>query len=126
MDEKLMIIHSQLTTPDGTTLVSSHRHDYVSHLDSNGNKYFLDGGTDYIRSSNHGDEQFLTITDEEPHKVIREYLSWGTYGKNGKGPYHRILLKDMTNDHIEAVLDYVPQNHVYVPFFKAELEFRRI
>ena len=119
-----MIIHSQLTTPDGTVLVSKHRHDFVSHKDKNGKTYFLDGGTEYIRSSNNGDEEFLTITDKSPHEQIREYLSWGTYGKSGNEPFHKILLKNLSDEHIQAIIDWVDNTNPTLPILKAEQQYR--
>lgn len=42
--------------------------------------------------------------DVEP----REYLFWGSYGKDGKQPLKRVLIKDLATDHIEAILANVP------------------
>jgi hypothetical protein len=69
-----------MRTPDGTILESKHRHDYVTHLDANGKEYMLDGGLDYVRSSANGDEEFLTICNDDPHEVLRVLVKWGTYG----------------------------------------------
>jgi len=33
-----------------------------------------------------------------------ELLFWGTYGKDGKGPFRRVAIKDMETDHIKNVL----------------------
>ena len=53
-----------MRTPDGTILESKHRHDYVTHLDANGKEYMLDGGLAYVRSSAYGDEEMLTVYDD--------------------------------------------------------------
>ena len=37
--------------------------------------------------------------------LMREITLWGTYGKKGNEPLKHILLKDMTNEHIQAILD---------------------
>lgn len=58
------ILSNRMRTPDGTILESKHRHDYVTHLDANGNEYMLDGGLSYVRSSAYGDEEMLTVFDE--------------------------------------------------------------
>lgn len=35
----------------------------------------------------------------------RQILFWGTYGKDGKGPFKQILIKDMTTEHLKACLE---------------------
>ena len=99
------LIYNAIRTPDGTILVSTHRHDFVSHKDANGKRYFVDGGLDYIRCSANGDEVSLALYDSEPHALQRELLTWGTYGKDGKQPFHRISIAEMETEHIEAVLE---------------------
>ncbi len=47
MERKLIL--SQIQTPDGTILKSLHQHDYVTHVDANGEEYSLDGGNVYQR-----------------------------------------------------------------------------
>lgn len=56
----------------------------------------------------------MTILDTwNPHEIIREVFTWGTYGKHGLEPKHDVLLKDMTIDHIKAILKtqtHIPNN----------------
>jgi hypothetical protein len=59
------ILSNRMRTPDGTILESKHRHDYVTHLDANGNEYMLDGGLAYVRCSAYGDEEMLTVYDDD-------------------------------------------------------------
>ena len=100
-----MILYNALRTPDGTVIESWGRHDYVTHLDKNGKEYMVDGGFDYLRRSAHGDEVDLSISaDPDDHETCREHFTWGTFGKDGKGPFRRVALKDMSDAHIRAVL----------------------
>ena len=110
--ESRMILKNSIRTPDGTVLESWSRHDYVTHLDKNGKTYMVDGGLDYLRRSAHGDEVDLSLSadPETEHEFCREHFMWGTYGKDGKGPFRRIALKDMSDGHIRAVLR--TQNHI--------------
>ena len=107
MTDKYLLIRNALRTPDGTVLQSRHRHDYVTHTDANGKTYMLDGGLAYVRCSANGDEEYLIVTLEDTHEVIREACDWGTYGINGDQPLSYITLCDMTTDHIGAVLKNV-------------------
>lgn len=42
-------------------------------------------------------------------EYIRENLEWGTYGKLGNEPLHYVVLKDMTDAHIKAIILTQPQ-----------------
>jgi hypothetical protein len=101
------LIYSALRTPDGTIIESKSRHDYVTHIDANGKKYMLDGGLDYVRSSANGDEEYLTVWADDPHETVRQHCRWGTYGPNGDQPLTYKKLCDMSDAHINAVLENV-------------------
>ena len=119
------LISNALKTPDGTIIRSRHRHDYVTHIDANGNEYMIDGGLDYVRCSAWGDEEHLTVTLEDPHELVREECVWGSYGPNGDQPLTYKKLCDMTTDHIEAVLKNVPSiNPAFKTAMLNELEYR--
>jgi len=121
------IVYSAIKTPDGTILQSRHRHDYQTYTDKNGKEYMIDGGLDYIRSSDNGDEEYITITLNHDHNIVREYTTWGTYGIYGDEPLRYITLKDMTTEHIEAVLDNVRNIHPNLrAAFLNELEYRGV
>lgn len=118
------IVRNAIQTPDGTIIESNHRHDYVSHVDEvDGETYMVDGGLDYIRRSNaHKD---LSVFMGDGHEVVRANLSWGTYGKDGTEPYHRIFLKDMETSHIQACLDTQHQMYPQVrESMETELKYR--
>lgn len=55
------IILNAIETPDGTVLISSHRHDYRDHTDANGSYYAVDGGRDYLRRTGPDDYTELSI-----------------------------------------------------------------
>lgn len=131
-DKEVFIIANRIRTPDGTVLHSKHRWDCVSHVDSvTGERYMIDGGNDYLRGSiNKVKAESMVVTSESSHEEIREVLTRGTYGKNGDEPYHEILLKDMTTEHIKAVIEWisedkwVSEDNKYLPFYKQELIYR--
>ena len=99
------ILSNRMCTPDGTVLHSAHRHDYVTHTDANGKEYMLDGGCNYVRCSANGDEEMLTVTSDDSHEVIREAVTWGTYGKNGDQPLKYVAIADMDTAHLQACLN---------------------
>lgn len=104
------ILVNVMITPDGRVLESRHRHDFVTHKDENGKLYMLDGGHDYVRCSDHSDQKMITFTTEDPHELVRQWWSWGTYGKNGDEPFKLVTLRYMSNAHIEAILE--TQSHI--------------
>ncbi len=125
-DNQSIIVASRLRTPDGTIIQSHHRHDYVTHKDANGREYMLDGGLDYVRRSAHGDEELMTVTLDDPHKVVRESCTWGSRGIDGDQPLTYKKLCDMDASHINAVLQNVPRIYPSIKLaMENELEYRQ-
>lgn len=125
----MTIYFSGMRTPDGTFLVSRNRHDYVSYKDENGKHYFLDGGNDYIRSSANGDEVYITVTEETPFEVARQYVSWGTRGIKGDQPLRYVPIDLLTSGHIHAIIrDHEAGRQPLATqlrlWFRHELEYR--
>ncbi|MGR5347268.1 hypothetical protein [Vibrio mediterranei] len=121
------IIRNAIRTPDGTVLVSKHQHDFVTYTDSVSNEeYLVDGGTVYLRrSKNEVPFEDLTIYSDAEHVVIREYLEWGTYGKNGDQPLRFKALKDLDTEHIEAIIETQKRLPSWkVDIFREELVYR--
>ena len=124
---KVRIVSNRIRTPDGTILESMHRHDYVTHDDANGLEYMVDGGLDYVRRIVHDDAPYeeLSVYSNDPHKLIREAFKWGTRGKDGKQPLTYVPLKDLTTEHIDAILETQTHIQEYIrKIFLDELEFR--
>lgn len=127
----MSILQNAIRTPDGTILVSKHRHDYVTHLDKNGELYMTDGGTEYIkRSVNTIPATDLNIViGSDGFAQIREKLLRDSKGKNGDEPLKYILLKDMEDEHILKFIEYNVANgnvdNIYNTFYAMELEYRQ-
>jgi hypothetical protein len=125
--EKLLsrrLIRNSIQTPDGTILVSRHRHDFVSYTDANGKGYMVDGGLEYLRRSANNDYTSLDLYDDEPHEVQRDVSLWGTYGKNGDQPLSYISVAEMETAHLEAVLRLCNPTTVIKNCMEKELEMR--
>ena len=123
------LIYSAMQTPDGTILESKHRHDYVTHLDKNGEEYMLDGGYDYQRMYiNKEKTKDLSLYDDSPHEKIREVISRGSRGIDGTEPLRYVLLKDVDDEWLDAIIVYEqklrPSNR-FLPIYLAEKEFRK-
>ena len=118
---------NRIRTPDGTILESMHRHDYVTYIDANGKEYMVDGGLDYLRRNVHDDAPYdeLSLVSTDEHSVVREVFKWGTYGIDGKQKLKYVILKDMSWDHIEAILETQTQLRDHVrQVFVNELDYR--
>ena len=105
MAKKLIL--SQIRTPDGTILTSRHQHDYVTHLDKNGELYMLDGGNEYQRY-NITKEPFedLSIYSDAPFEIIRENYHRGDRGKDGLQPLTWVPLSKMSNEWLKNCIKY--------------------
>jgi hypothetical protein len=125
MMNKARIVSNRIRTPDGTILESMHRHDYVTYVDKNGKEYMVDGGLDYLRRNVHDDAPYeeLSVHTDDSHMLIREAFKWGTRGKDGKQPLKFVVLKDMTTDHIEAILETQNLPSYMRKIFLDELDF---
>lgn len=118
------LIHNSIQTPDGTILVSTHRHDYKEYTDTiSGEVYMTDGGNAYARRTiNKVPYIDLSVYAEDPIEKVREVFTWGTYDKNGDQELRSVLLKDMSNAHLEAIVrdGYKVSGNV----IERELEYR--
>ena len=121
------LLHNSIQCPDGTILVSRSRHNFVEHEQEDGRRYFCDGGNSYSRIG-YSDEEFidLCVYSDDDHTKIREVFDWGSYGINGDEPLKYILLKDITEGHLDALIDYCKTGYPskILKVFKDEKEYR--
>ena len=112
MSDKKIVLN-RIKTPDGTILTSRHVHDYVTHIDANGEEYMVDGGHEYLRR-NVTIEPFieLSVYDDATFEVIRESYEWGTYGKDGRQQLNFVKISEMSDAHINALIgtSYIPSH----------------
>lgn len=116
------LLANRWQAPDGTIVQSHHRHDFVEYAGG-----FVDGGIDYIRLGAKAVKwKDLCVYSNDPHVVIREAFTWGTRGKDGNQPVRYVLLKDLTEEHIEAILETQWQIPNYIrKVFEDELKYRK-
>jgi hypothetical protein len=107
---------------------SKHVHDFVT---CKCGKVSVDGGLAYGKTMFTSLSDFIntSINDDGTHELRREHLKWGNnYDKdmNALPETMWIPIKDMSSEHIQAILDggYVKNNYAYQELFKEELEFR--
>lgn len=127
MIKKGRVLFRSLTTPDGTELISRHRHDFVSHTDkTNGKYYMLDGGLDYCRFSATENAVWTQITDEDPFELVRQHFTRGSRGVNMDKELKYIKLAEMTDSHLDATIEYCEDHRAdaYLDIYLAEREYR--
>lgn len=106
------LLHNSIQCPDGTVLVSRSQHHFVEHKQEDGREYFVDGGLTYNRVG-YSDEEYidLCVYTDDKHVKIREFFSWGSYGINGDEPLKYTLLKDITEDHLDALIKWTSESY---------------
>jgi hypothetical protein len=86
-----------------------------------GNMYYFDPDKSKITD-------FIYFEKARENSKIREWLEWGTFGKSGKEPLRFVLLKNMSDEHIQACLKTQPPKYLgkfYTKAFQGELRLRR-
>lgn len=126
MQDQIHLVANRWECPDGTILHSKHRHDFVEHVDEQGNYSFADGGNGYyIRTSGNLIDRCVRSTD--PFELQREFFLWGSYGKDGKQDKKYIPLCQLTDQHLACILEtqvHIRGTHVEV-LMLAEVEYRK-
>jgi len=118
-----------LRTPKGQEIFSRHRHDFVQIVED-GKVYAVDGGLDYARRVyDVKDYTDILVYTTDSHETIRNNFRWGTRGISGNDPLKYILIKDMTESHINAVIEYLKEQGCsweFVQVFEDELTYRKM
>ena len=124
------LLHNSIKCPDGTVLVSRFHHNFVSHVQEDGREYAVDGGLSYSRIL-HSDNEYenLCVYDTDPHDLIRNKFEWTRNydaDMNLLPKPERLALKDITDDHLKALVDYTVTDYPAKinKVFVDELKFR--
>ena len=123
------LLVNRIITPDGTELISKHRHDCVIYIDKNGLEYMNDGGNDYLRRNIHKEHPYTeaSLYSDSPFEELRECIYRGGRGKDGKQPLVHVKLSEMNNNWLIATIEYEKElrpNNIYLPYYKMEVEYR--
>lgn len=126
--EKQLIYNSVTCLQCGEVLVSNYGHDYKTcNCD---NETMVDGGLNY---GHYGGKDLALVQtnylyDDAPHSIIREKISRGSRGKSGREELKYILLKDIDDEYLDALIDYEethrPQNR-FLQIYKNEQKWRQ-
>ena len=119
------LILNRIRTPDGTILTSRNVHDYKCYKDKNGDTYTNDGGVEYLRRSvNVIPWEDLSLYSDDPFEILRENITWGTYGKNGNEPLHYKSVSNMSTNHINAIFSQYRLADYLKEVFEKEISYR--
>ncbi len=123
---KRRMIRNSVITPDGTHLVSKDNYDFVGHKDANGKTYAIDGGTECPRFiGDFSDCVDTSVYSDDGIIIIRDAFLWGTYGPNGDQDLTYVLLKNLSDNHIENIIRTQNLTDYLLKIFKGEQEFRK-
>lgn len=106
-------------------ITSYNRHDFV--MCSCG-RCGVDGGLEYLKRTGGGYTD-LSVDSNEPFEKVRQFCYRRGYGKVGSpdyGEFRITFLKDMTDEHLNALLTYCTPENKYLPLYKQEIEYRKL
>lgn len=107
------LIYNAIKCPDGTILVSKHRHDFQRHIQSDGREYFVDGGLAYRRIGGE-DYEDLAVYDTDVHSKIREVFEWTRRldaNMNRLDKPEQVLLKDISDEHLKNLVEWTKEDY---------------
>ena len=126
------IVLNRIQTPDGTILTSYNTHDFKTHDDLNGKTYGVDGGTSYLRRIGDIEDCVeLSLYSTDDFKVIRENFSRLNQGIDGRSKPVQVLLKDMDNEWLDAVILWYEDRGIFrgqnpvIDLYYIEKDFRK-
>jgi hypothetical protein len=124
MENKQIVYNSVTCQECMETIVSYHRHDYKTC--SCPNQAMVDGGTAYLRygAKNMNKIKIHAVYTDDDFEIVRKYATRGGRGKDGKQPLSWIAICDMTDDHLEAVLDYGGADW-HLDLIRKEIQYRK-
>ena len=119
------LVLNRIRTPDQTILESRNVHDYQYHKDKNGEIYMNDGGVEYLRRSvNVIPWEELSLYSDDPFEILRENITWGTFGKNGNELLHYKSISSMSSNHITAIFSQYKLEDYLKEIFEKEISYR--
>lgn len=123
--ERQIVHNSVICMSCGEVLVSNHRHDYVTC--SCENKTMADGGTSYLRYGGVDMNKVVStpVYLDEPFEKVRHYAKRGTRGKDGTEPLKWVPISELTNDHLDAILDYGGADW-HLSLVMQEIQYRKL
>lgn len=119
-----MIVYNAIKCNNCKEIIQSkHSHDFVK---CKCNGCGVDGGTFYLRrlGSNYIE---LSLSSTDRHEDIREVMVWGQNydkDKNLLPQTNWILIKNLNQDHLLALIEYTKSNIELNEIFRNELEYR--
>lgn len=74
---------------------------------------------------NSRDLQIIQLTSDMTVEEVKDLMMWGTYGINGDQPLKWIPMKDLTLEHLEAILIHEPTMGQIEPLANRVIEWWR-
>jgi hypothetical protein len=122
--DKQLVYNSVTCQECNETIVSYHRHDYKTC--SCPNQAMVDGGTDYLRygAKDMSKIKIFAVYADDNFQIVRKFATRGGRGKDGTEPLKYVALADMSDDWLEAVLDYGGADW-HLDLIRKEIQFRK-